>query len=155
MSVSFADMVAIVTGAGNALGRSYAPALAERGAKVVVNDPGAAGQSSEAALKVVRLIEEKGGETIAHGANVANFAKVNDMVKQTMDKCGRVDILINNAGILRDKSFAKMSLEDFKLVVDVHLMGSVRCSKAVGGIMREQNYGRIVMTTSSSGMYGV
>jgi NAD(P)-dependent dehydrogenase (short-subunit alcohol dehydrogenase family) len=96
----------------------------------------------------------KGGEAIAHGANVANFDEVEDMVVQTMDKWGRVDILINNAGILRDKSFSKMSLDDFKLVVDVHLMGAVNCTKAVWEIMRQQNYGRIVMTTSSSGMYG-
>jgi len=150
--------VAIVTGAGNGLGRSHALALAARGAKVVVNDLGVArdgsGKSSEASLEVVRLIEENGGEAIAHGANVANYDEVEDMVKQAMDKWGRVDILINNAGILRDKSFAKMTLADFKLVVDVHLMGSVNCTKAVWGIMREQNYGRIVMTTSSSGLYG-
>jgi len=95
-----------------------------------------------------------GGEALAHGANVANFEEVQDMVAQTMEKWGRVDILINNAGILRDKSFVKMDLADFKLVMDVHVMGSVNCTKAVWEIMREQNYGRIVMTTSSSGMYG-
>lgn len=158
MTINFEGQVAIVTGAGNGLGRSHALALAERGAKVVVNDLGGArdgsGASSDAAMKVVRLIEEKGGEAFAHGANVAKFDEVEDMVKQTMDKWGRVDILINNAGILRDKSFAKMELDDFRLVMDVHLMGSVNCTKAVWGIMREQNYGRIVMTTSSSGMYG-
>ena len=158
MTISFEHRVAIVTGAGNGLGRSHALALAERGAKVVVNDLGGArdgsGASSDAALEVVAMIEAKGGEAIAHGANVANFDEVEDMVRQTMDKWGRVDILINNAGILRDKSFSKMSLDDFKLVVDVHLMGSVNCTKAVWDIMREQNYGRIVMTTSSSGMYG-
>jgi NAD(P)-dependent dehydrogenase (short-subunit alcohol dehydrogenase family) len=158
MSIRFDGKVAIVTGAGNGLGRSHALALAERGARVVVNDLGGArdgvGASSEAAMEVVALIEQQGGEAIAHGANVANISEVEDMVKQAMDKWGRVDILINNAGILRDKSFAKMSLDDFKLVLDVHLMGSVNCTKAVWEIMRQQNYGRVVMTTSSSGMYG-
>jgi NAD(P)-dependent dehydrogenase (short-subunit alcohol dehydrogenase family) len=158
MSINFQGQVAIVTGAGNGLGRSHALALAERGAKVVVNDLGGArdgtGASSDAAREVVNLIEAAGGEAFAHGANVANYDEVEDMVSQAMDKWGRVDILINNAGILRDKSFAKMDLADFKLVMDVHLMGSVNCTKAVWDIMREQNYGRIVMTTSSSGMYG-
>ena len=158
MTIHFEGKVAIVTGAGNGLGRSHALTLAERGAKVVVNDLGGArdgsGASSEAAQEVVKFIEQKGGEAFAHGANVAKFDEVEDMVKQTMDKWGRVDILINNAGILRDKSFAKMDLDDFKLVMDVHLMGSANCSKAVWNIMREQEYGRILMTTSSSGMYG-
>jgi NAD(P)-dependent dehydrogenase (short-subunit alcohol dehydrogenase family) len=158
MSISFEGKVAIVTGAGNGLGRSHALALAERGAKVVVNDLGGArdgtGASSNAAMEVVGIIEAAGGEAFAHGANVSNFEEVEDMVAQAMAKWGRVDILINNAGILRDKSFSKMDLADFKLVMDVHLMGSVNCTKAVWDIMRAQNYGRIVMTTSSSGMYG-
>lgn len=158
MTIRFDGKVAIVTGAGNGLGRSHALALAERGAKVVVNDLGGArdgsGASSEAARQVVSTIEAAGGEAMAHGANVAVMAEVEDMVKQAMDKWGRVDILINNAGILRDKSFSKMSLDDFKLVMDVHLMGSVNCTKAVWEIMKQQEYGRIVMTTSSSGMYG-
>lgn len=158
MSINFEGRVAIVTGAGNGLGRSHALALAERGAKVVVNDLGGArdgtGASSDAAMEVVGLIEAAGGEAFAHGANVAKFDEVEDMVKQAMDKWGRIDILINNAGILRDKSFSKMDLADFQLVMDVHLMGSVNCTKAVWEIMREQNYGRIVMTTSASGMYG-
>ncbi|MDA9091205.1 SDR family NAD(P)-dependent oxidoreductase [Porticoccaceae bacterium] len=158
MSINFEGRVAIVTGAGNGLGRSHALALAERGAKVVVNDLGGArdgtGASSDAAMEVVSMIEAAGGQAFAHGANVANFDEVQDMVAQAMEKWGRVDILVNNAGILRDKSFSKMDLADFKLVMDVHLMGSVNCCKAVWDIMREQNYGRIVMTTSSSGMYG-
>ena len=158
MTISFAGKVAIVTGAGNGLGRSHALALAARGAKVVVNDLGASpdgtGMSSTASQHVVQLIEQNGGTAFSHGANVADASQVQDMVTQTMDKWGRVDILINNAGILRDKSFTKMSLDDFKLVMDVHLMGSVNCCKAVWDIMREQNYGRIVMTTSSSGLYG-
>jgi len=158
MSINFEGQVAIVTGAGNGLGRSHALELAARGAKVVVNDLGGArdgsGASSAAADEVVALIKANGGDAFAHGANVAKYDEVQDMVKQTMDKWGRVDILINNAGILRDKSFAKMDLADFQLVMDVHVMGSVNCTKAVWDIMREQNYGRIVMTTSSSGLYG-
>ncbi|MEH6912227.1 MAG: SDR family NAD(P)-dependent oxidoreductase [Oceanicoccus sp.] len=158
MTISFEGKVAIVTGAGNGLGRSHALALAERGAKVVINDLGGSrdgsGASSDAAQEVVALIESKGGEAFAHGANVAKMDQVEDMVKQTMEKWGRVDILINNAGILRDKTFAKMTIEDFQLVMDVHVMGTVNCTKAVWQIMRDQNYGRIVVTTSSSGMYG-
>lgn len=158
MSINFEGKVAIVTGAGNGLGRSHALELAARGAKVVVNDLGGnrngEGVSSQAADEVVNLIKSNGGEAFAHGANVANFEEVGSMVQQAMDTWGRVDILINNAGILRDKTFAKMTLDDFKLVVDVHLMGSVNCTKAVWGIMKEQEYGRIVMTTSGSGLYG-
>ncbi len=158
MSIRFDDKVAIVTGAGAGLGRSHAIALAARGAKVVVNDLGASrdgsGASSDAALAVVETIEQAGGVAMANGANVASYEDVQAMVADAEAKWGRVDILINNAGILRDKTFAKMSLDDFKLVVDVHLMGSVNCTKAVWDGMRERKYGRIVMTTSSSGMYG-
>ena len=158
MTISFENQVAIVTGAGNGLGRSHALELAKRGAKVVVNDLGGArdgtGGSSEAAQEVVALIKDSGGDAIANGANVAEYDQVQQMVEEAMNAWGRVDVLVNNAGILRDKSFAKMDLNDFQVVMDVHLMGSVNCTKAVWDIMREQNYGRIVMTTSSSGMYG-
>ena len=158
MIIDFKNRVAIVTGAGGGLGREHALALAKRGAKVVVNDLGGArdgtGASSEAAQEVVELIRSNGGEAIANGANVTDFAQVEAMVADTMKEWGRVDVLVNNAGILRDKSFVKGTLEDFKLVLDVHLMGSVNCTKAVWEIMREQQYGRVVMTTSSSGMYG-
>lgn len=158
MSIRFDGKVAIVTGAGNGLGRSHALQLAERGAKVVVNDLGGSldgkGAASSAAGKVVEEIKAKGGEAIADGANVANFDDVTGMVAAAMAKWGRVDILINNAGILRDKTFAKMEIADFKSVLDVHLMGSVHCCKAVWEIMRNQNYGRIVLTSSSSGLYG-
>lgn len=158
MSIDFSDRVAIVTGAGGGLGRAHALALAGRGARVVVNDLGGArdgtGQSSEAAQTVVGEIESAGGQAMANGANVTNAEEVEAMVSQAVDRWGRVDILINNAGILRDKTFAKMSLDDFRLVLDVHLMGSVICTKAVWELMRQQSYGRIVMTTSSSGLYG-
>ena len=158
MSIRYDEKVAIVTGAGQGLGRSHAIELAKRGAKVVINDLGGGvdgtGGSSEAAKSVVAEIEALGGEAIANGANVAKYDEVEAMVKQAMDKWGRVDILVNNAGILRDKSFAKGTLEDFRLVLDVHLMGSVNCTKACWEIMREQSYGRIVVTTSSSGLYG-
>ncbi len=158
MSINFDGRVAIVTGAGGGLGREHALALARRGARVVVNDLGGArdgsGGSATAAEAVVAEIEALGGEAIANAASVTDYAAVEAMVKAAMDKWGRVDILVNNAGVLRDKTFAKMELEDFRFVVDVHLMGAVNCTKAVWEIMRQQNYGRIVMTTSSSGLYG-
>jgi NAD(P)-dependent dehydrogenase (short-subunit alcohol dehydrogenase family) len=158
MSIRYDGKVAIVTGSGGGLGRCHAIELAKRGAKVVINDLGGgvdgSGGSSEAARAVVAEIEAMGGEAIANGANVAKFNEVEAMVKQAMDKWGRVDILVNNAGILRDKSFTKCTLEDFKLVLDVHLMGTVHCTKACWDIMRDQAYGRIVVTTSSSGLYG-
>lgn len=157
-SLSFEGQVAIVTGAGGGLGREHALALARRGAKVLVNDLGGAvdgsGRSVSAAQAVVDEIRAFGGEAMANGASVTDFAAVQAMVQQAIDAWGRVDILINNAGILRDKSFAKMELEDFRQVVDVHFMGAVHCCKAVWPIMQAQNYGRIVMTTSSSGLYG-
>ena len=158
MSIDFKGRVAIVTGAGGGLGKQHALALAARGAKVVVNDLGGdvhgMGGSVSAAQAVVDEIRASGGEAIVNGASVTDFEAVQAMVQQAMDTWGRVDILVNNAGILRDKSFAKMDLADFRLVVDVHLMGAVHCSKAVWPIMQAQNYGRIVMTTSSSGLYG-
>jgi NAD(P)-dependent dehydrogenase (short-subunit alcohol dehydrogenase family) len=154
MQIRFDEKVAMVTGAGGGLGRCHALGLAVRGAKVLVNDLGQDGEPPESALAVVEEITAAGGEAMAHGANVADVDQVQDMVDQVMQQWGRVDILVNNAGILRDKSFSKMSLEDFRLVVEVHLMGSVNCTKAVWDIMKAQQYGRIVMTSSSSGIYG-
>jgi|TARA_B110000114_G_C15077881_1_gene392657 NAD(P)-dependent dehydrogenase (short-subunit alcohol dehydrogenase family) len=155
MSVRYNGQVAIVTGSGAGLGRSHALALAVRGAKVVVNDlANRDGSMSEGALSVVAEILASGGQAIANGANVANMGQVQSMVEQVMEKWGRIDILVNNAGILRDKSFGNMPIEDFQLVVDVHLTGSVNCTKAVWNIMKAQKYGRIAMTTSSSGLYG-
>lgn len=154
MEIRFDEQVAIVTGAGRGLGRSHAIAMASKGAKVVVNDFSGSNVISENAKSVVQEITSAGGEAIAHGANVANFDQVQSMVNETIDKWGRVDILVNNAGILRDKTFLKMSVEDMREVIDVHLMGSLNCSKAVWEIMREQSYGRIVLTSSSSGLYG-
>jgi NAD(P)-dependent dehydrogenase (short-subunit alcohol dehydrogenase family) len=156
--IRFDGKVAIVTGAGGGLGRQHALELARRGAKVVVNDLGGSmdgsGGSSEAAQKVVEEIKAFGGEAIANGSSVTDDAGVAHMVKQTMDQWGRIDILIANAGILRDKSFSKMEIADFELVLNVHLLGTVKPAKAVWEIMRTQNYGRIVVTTSSSGLYG-
>jgi len=141
--------IAIVTGAGGGLGRAHALFLARQGAQVVVNDLGI-----DVAERVAAEIVAAGGEAVAIAASVSDEAAVAAMVEQIMDRWGRIDILINNAGILRDKSFAKMTLDDFRLVVDVHLMGAVVCSKAIWDIMRAQRFGRIVMTTSSSGLYG-
>jgi NAD(P)-dependent dehydrogenase (short-subunit alcohol dehydrogenase family) len=156
--IRFDGKVAIVTGAGGGLGRAHALELARRGAKVVVNDLGGSmdgsGAHSEASLKVVGEIKAAGGEAIANGSSVTDDAGVAKMVKDTMDQWGRIDILIANAGILRDKTFAKMEFGDFSIVVDVHLNGTVKPAKAVWEIMRTQNYGRIVVTTSSSGLYG-
>jgi NAD(P)-dependent dehydrogenase (short-subunit alcohol dehydrogenase family) len=145
--------VAIVTGAGRGLGRSHALELAQHGAKVLVNDLGADRPDSPAQA-VVDAIRAAGGDAMAHGADVTQPQQAEAMVQAAIANWGRVDILVNNAGILRDKTFAKMSLEDFRLVIEVHLMGAVHCTQAVWNAMREQNYGRIVMTTSSSGLYG-
>lgn len=158
MALDFKGRVAIVTGAGGGLGEQHALALAARGAKVVVNDLGGArdgsGGSGTAAQAVVDRILAAGGQAIANAASVTDRAAVQAMVQQAMDTWGRVDILVNNAGILRDKTFANMDLDDFRLVLDVHLMGAVHCTKAVWPIMMAQKYGRVVMTTSSTGLYG-
>ena len=157
MTISFTDKVAIVTGAGGGLGRAYAIELARRGAKVVINDLGGARDGtghSDAALKVVEEIKAAGGTAMSNGGSVTEYDQMAEMVAKAKEAWGGVHILINNAGILRDKSFAKMEPADFKLVVDVHLNGSANCTKAVWEIMREQNYGRILMTASSTGLYG-
>ena len=159
MTITFKDQVAIVTGAGGGLGRCHALDLAKRGAKVVVNDlggnvDGSSDGSLSAAETVVEEIKAAGGEAMANGASVTDKDQVNGMIKDVLDAYGRIDILINNAGILRDKSFAKVEDEDFRMVLEVHLMGSVNCTKAVWETMKEQNYGRIVFTSSSSGLYG-
>lgn len=155
MTIELAGRVAIVTGAGGGLGRAHALELARRGAKVVVNDfDGAADGTRTPAESVVAEIVAAGGEAVANLASVSDASAMADMVEVAVARWGKVDILINNAGILRDKSFAKMTLADFAAVIDVHLMGSVNCTKAVWDHMKAANYGRIVMTTSSSGLYG-
>src|SRR5271163_434459 len=158
MAINFANKVAIVTGAGGGLGRAHALHLARLGAKVVINDLGGSldgsGGNSAAAEKVVAEITAAGGEAIANGASVSDDAGVAHLIKQTMDKWGRIDVLIANAGILRDKSFGKMEIRDFEAVMNVHLMGTVKPAKAVWDIMKAQSYGRIVVTTSSTGLYG-
>ena len=158
MTIRFDDKVAIVTGAGGGLGKQHALELARRGAKVVVNDLGGAvdgsGGASDAANAVVEEIKAEGGEAIANGSSVADKDGVSKMVADTMDKWGRIDILVNNAGILKDKSFHKMTTEEFDQVMDVHFQGSFYVSHAVYPIMREQNFGRIIFTTSSGGLCG-
>ena len=156
--IRFDGKVAIVTGAGGGLGRQHALELARRGAKVVINDLGGSvdgsGGSSAAADKVVEEIKALGGEAIANGASVTDDAGVKHLVDQTMEAFGRIDILIANAGILRDKSFSKMEIADVEVVLAVHVMGTIKPAKAVWEIMKAQNYGRIVVTTSSTGLYG-
>jgi NAD(P)-dependent dehydrogenase (short-subunit alcohol dehydrogenase family) len=158
MTLDFENRVAIVTGAGNGLGRSHALALASRGAKVVVNDLGGdvhgAGASSSSAQELVTEILEAGGDAITHGADVCNATEVAEMVETALDRWNRVDILVNNAGVLRDRSFTNMSWAEFNIVTQVHLLGAFICTKAVWHQMRQQEYGRVVMTTSSSGLYG-
>jgi NAD(P)-dependent dehydrogenase (short-subunit alcohol dehydrogenase family) len=156
--ITFDEQVAIVTGAGHGLGRSHALELAARGARVVVNDLGGArdgtGSSLSAAESVVAEIDAAGGEAMANGADVTDRDAVDEMVQGAIDAWGRVDVLVNNAGILRDKSFANMDGADFDLVVKVHLTGTAICTKSVWGPMRDAGYGRVVVTTSSSGLYG-
>ena len=157
MSISFKDKVAIVTGAGGGLGRAYSLELARRGARVVVNDLGGTRDGtghSDAALKVVEEIRAAGGEAMSNGGNVAEYGQMEEMVAKAKEAWGTIHILINNAGILRDKTFIKMEPADFELVVRVHLLGSAFATKAVWETMREQNYGRILMTTSSTGVGG-
>jgi NAD(P)-dependent dehydrogenase (short-subunit alcohol dehydrogenase family) len=156
--IRFDGKVAIVTGAGGGLGRSHAIELAKRGAKVVVNDLGGSmdgsGGGSDAANKVVEEIKAAGGDAIANGSSVTDDAGVAHMIQQAMDAWGRIDIIVANAGVLRDKSFSKMDVPDFEFVLNVHLMGTLKPIKAAWEIMRAQNYGRIVVTTSSTGLYG-
>ena len=157
MPIRFDDKVAIVTGAGGGLGREYALELARRGAKVVVNDLGGSRDGtghSDAALRVVEEIEAAGGTAMSNGGNVAEYDQMAEMVAKAKEAWGGVHVLINNAGVLRDKSFAKMTPDDFRFVVDVHLIGSAFAAKAVWDTMREQNYGRILMTASSTGLFG-
>lgn len=157
MSINFKDKVAIVTGAGGGLGREYALELARRGAKVVVNDLGGSRDGtghSDAALKVVEEIESMGGEAISNGGSVTEFEQMEKMVADAKQKWGGVHVVINNAGVLRDKTFVKMTMDDFEFVVDVHLNGSANVTKAVWELMREQAYGRILMTASSTGLFG-
>jgi len=157
MTIRFDEKVAIVTGAGGGIGKQHALELARRGAKVVVNDLGGSvdgSGASDAANQVVELIKSEGGEAISNGASVTDLNAVKSMVEQTMTEWGRVDILINNAGILRDKSFHKVTLEDFNLVMDVHFQGSLNCTHTIFPIMRDQEYGRIIFTSSSSGVFG-
>jgi NAD(P)-dependent dehydrogenase (short-subunit alcohol dehydrogenase family) len=154
MTIDFHGRVAIVTGAGSGLGRSHALGLAARGAKVVVNDLGQNGVPFDNALKVVEEIRAGGGTAIADPADVADFEQVSEMAARAERAWGSVDILVNNAGVLRDKTFAKMEMADFEFVIRVHLIGSANCTKAVWAGMRERNYGRIVLTSSASGIYG-
>ncbi len=158
MSIRFDSRVAIVTGAGAGLGRCHALLLAERGARVVVNDPGGAldGRGSEhaAADQVVAEIKSKGGKAVASYNSVSDPAGAQNIIDTALNTWNQLDILVNNAGILRDKAFNNMSLEDFEAVVQVHLMGTVYCTKAAWPVMREQKYGRIVVTTSGSGTVG-
>ena len=154
MAIDFEGRVAIVTGAGSGLGRSHALGLAARGANVVVNDLDQNGANFNNAMRVVEEIRAGGGTAIADNADVADFGEVSEMVARAERLWGHVDILVNNAGVLRDKTFAKMEMADFEFVLRVHLMGSANCTKAVWAGMRERNYGRIVLTSSASGIYG-
>ncbi|MFK8016011.1 MAG: SDR family NAD(P)-dependent oxidoreductase [Gammaproteobacteria bacterium] len=158
MTPLFHDQVAIVTGAGSGIGRAHAMALAAAGASVVVADHGVAldgsGKSADSATQVANEITTAGGLAIAEQVDVTNETDVGSMVRRTQERFGRIDVLINNAGILRDRTFSKMSVDDFRSVFDVHVMGAFHCTHAVWAIMSEQNYGRILLTASASGLYG-
>jgi NAD(P)-dependent dehydrogenase (short-subunit alcohol dehydrogenase family) len=152
--IRFDGQVAIVTGAARGLGRAHAMGLASRGARVLVNDLGHNGEPSPGAVQTMRDIEAAGGTALANGADVTNADAAAQAVAQAHQAWGRVDILVNNAGILRDKTFAKMDAAEFDLVVRVHLLGTANFTRAVWPLMREQGYGRIVFTSSASGVYG-
>ncbi|MEQ3551738.1 SDR family NAD(P)-dependent oxidoreductase [Pseudonocardia nematodicida] len=158
MTIDFTGRVAIVSGAGGGLGRAHALALAERGAAVVVNDVGGGvrgtGADTGPAERVAREIVDAGGDAIADTADVTSREAVDAMVAAAVERWGRVDIVINNAGILRDRTFAKLDVADFRTVLEVHLMGSVNVTQAAWGHMAAQGYGRVLMTTSVSGIYG-
>jgi len=158
MKINFEGQVAIVTGAGGGLGKQHALELGRRGAKVVVNDLGGSvdgsGGSASAAEQVAQEIRDNGGTAMSNDASVTDFEAVQAMVDETVAKWGRIDILVNNAGILRDKTFSKLELENWHAVIDVHLTGSLNATKCVWPIMVEQKYGRIIMTTSTSGLFG-
>jgi len=158
MSIRFDNRVAIVTGAGAGLGRAHALLLAERGAKVVVNDPGGSvdgrGGANSVADQVVAEIKAKGGEAVANYNSVGDWESAQQIIKTATDTWGRLDILVNNAGILRDKAFNNMDMRDFETVVQVHLMGTVYCTRAAWPVLRAGNYGRVVVTTSTSGLFG-
>ena len=157
-NISFENRVAIVTGAGGGLGRTYALELAARGAKVVVNDLGGArdgsGGSATAAERVVEEIKAAGGEAVPNADSVATPEGGQNIVQTALDTFGTVDIVINNAGILRDKSFAKMEVSDIELVLDVHLKGAFYVSQPAFKVMKEKGYGRFVHTSSNSGLFG-
>ncbi|MFT7470477.1 MAG: NAD(P)-dependent dehydrogenase (short-subunit alcohol dehydrogenase family) [Kiritimatiellia bacterium] len=158
MKINFEGQVAIVTGAGGGLGKQHALELGRRGAKVVVNDLGGSvdgsGGSASAAEQVAQEIRDNGGTAMSNDASVTDFEAVQAMVDETVAKWGRIDILVNNAGILRDKTFSKLELENWHAVIDVHLTGSLNATKCVWPIMVDQKYGRIIMTTSTSGLFG-
>ena len=155
MALDFTDKVVVVTGAGNGLGRSHALLFGSRGAKVVVNDLGGSGsgEGSDAAVAdvVVADIKASGGDAVANPDSVTDGDKI---IQCAMDTFGRVDVVVNNAGILRDKSLHKMSDEDWDMVYEVHLRGAYKVSRAAFPHMRDQGYGRFVMTTSAAGIYG-
>lgn len=147
--MNLVNRVAIVTGAGGGLGRAHALFLASQGARIVVNDV-----SADTAHAVAESINASGGKAVAIGASVTDEAAIGAMAQAVLDRWGRIDILVNNAGILRDKSFGKLTVDDFRAVIDVHLIGAFICTQAVWGAMRERQFGRIVMTTSASGLFG-